>query len=48
MDKKDGMEYVYFPDGVVSEERKYKLGKMDGPFKLYYDKALVKTVKAFM
>ena len=33
--KKNGMEYVYFPDGIVSEERKYKLGKMDGPFKLY-------------
>ncbi len=41
--KKDGMEYVYFPDGVVSEERKYKAGKMDGPFKLYYDKNLVKS-----
>lgn len=41
--KKNGMEYVYFPDGVVSEERKYKMGKMDGPFKLYYDKNLVKS-----
>ena len=25
--QKNGMEYVYFPDGVVSEERKYKAGK---------------------
>ena len=41
--KKDGMEYVYFPDGIVSEERKYKMGKMDGPYKLYYDKTLIKS-----
>jgi antitoxin component YwqK of YwqJK toxin-antitoxin module len=41
--QKNGMEYVYFPDGVVSEERKYKMGKMDGPFKLYYDKNLLKS-----
>lgn len=41
--KKNGMEFVYFPDGIVSEERKYKMGKMDGAFKLYYDKTLVKS-----
>jgi len=46
--KKEGMEYVYFPDGVVSEERKYKAGKMDGPFKLYYDKALVKSEGVYL
>ena len=41
--QKNGMEYVYFSDGVVSEERKYKAGKMDGPFKLYFEKNLVKS-----
>ena len=41
--QKNGMEYVYFPDGLVSEERKYKMGKMDGPFKLYFDKNLTKS-----
>lgn len=41
--QKNGMEYVYFPDGIISEERKYKMGKMDGPFKLYYDKTLIKS-----
>lgn len=46
--KKDGMEYVYFPDGIVSEERKYKAGKMDGPFKLYYDKSLVKSEGVYL
>ena len=36
------------PVGIVSEERKYKLGKMDGPYKLYYDKALVKTEGVYL
>jgi len=35
--KKNGMSYVYLPDGKLSEERNYKLDVQDGPFKQYFD-----------
>jgi antitoxin component YwqK of YwqJK toxin-antitoxin module len=41
--QKNGIEYIYFPDGVVSEEKRYKTGKQDGVFKSYYEKNLVKS-----
>ena len=40
--KKNGKEMVFFPDGVISEERIFKMGIQDGPFKLYFDKQSVK------
>ncbi len=42
MGKKNGTMYVYFPDGVISEEKNYKLDVQHGPFKQYYDKTLLK------
>lgn len=35
--KKDGVCYVYLPDGKVAEERSYKMDVLHGPFKQYLD-----------
>lgn len=40
--KKHGKVFVYFPDGIVSEEHNYKLDVQDGVFKQYYDKTRIK------
>lgn len=41
--KKHGKEFIYFPDGIISEERMYKNGEKDGPYKLYFEKNLIKS-----
>lgn len=41
--KKNGKAFVYFPDGVVSEEFMYKNDLKNGPFKQYFDKNVVKA-----
>lgn len=48
MGKKNGTMYVYFPDGVVSEEKNYKLDVQHGPFKQYYDKTKLKGEGAYV
>ena len=40
--KKNGKSYVYFPDGIVSEEYNFKNGLLDGVFKQYFDKKSTK------
>ena len=40
--KKDGVCYVYLPDGKVAEEKTYKLDVLNGPFKQYFDGKLLK------
>lgn len=35
--KKNGMSYVYLPDGNLAEERNYKMDLQHGPFKQYLD-----------
>ncbi|MEO6304574.1 MAG: hypothetical protein ABIP51_15550, partial [Bacteroidia bacterium] len=35
--KKDGVCYVYLPDGKMAEEKAYKLDVLNGPFKQYFD-----------
>jgi antitoxin component YwqK of YwqJK toxin-antitoxin module len=40
--KKNGVCYVYLPDGKVAEEKKFKMDVQDGPFKQYYDGKTVK------
>ena len=35
--KKDGVSYVYLPDGKISEEKTYKLDILNGPFKTFFD-----------
>ncbi len=40
--KKNGKALVYFPDGVVSEERNFKNNLQDGTFKLYFDKKTIR------
>jgi antitoxin component YwqK of YwqJK toxin-antitoxin module len=37
MGKKDGISYVYLPDGAVAEERNFKMDVQHGPFKQYFD-----------
>jgi antitoxin component YwqK of YwqJK toxin-antitoxin module len=46
--KKEGISYVYFPDGTVSEERNYKNGLMDGPFKQYFDAKKVRAQGSYL
>jgi len=42
--KKNGVSKVFFPSGKVSEEKNYKNGLLDGPFKQYFmDKGIVKA-----
>lgn len=40
--KKDGKCFVYLPDGTLAEEKIFKDGLEDGPFKQYFDGKLVK------
>ncbi len=40
--KKNGKTTVYLPDGMISEERYYKMGLQNGQFKQYFDKTHVK------
>ncbi|MEI8136595.1 MAG: hypothetical protein WCH21_04625 [Bacteroidota bacterium] len=40
--KKDGVCYVYLPDGKVAEEKAYKTDVLNGPFKQYFDGKLLK------
>jgi antitoxin component YwqK of YwqJK toxin-antitoxin module len=40
--KKDGLSFVYLPDGKVAEEKNYKMDVLNGPFKQYFDGKLVK------
>lgn len=35
--KKEGVSYVYLPDGKLAEEKNYKADVLNGPFKLYFD-----------
>ncbi len=35
--KKDGVSYVYLPDGKLAEEKTYKNDVLNGPFKQYFD-----------
>jgi antitoxin component YwqK of YwqJK toxin-antitoxin module len=35
--KKEGVSYVYLPDGKVAEEKVYKADILNGPFKQYFD-----------
>lgn len=42
MGKKNGTVYVYLPDGMVSEEKNYKMDIQHGPFKQYYTKVNLK------
>ena len=35
--KKEGVSYVYLPDGKVAEEKIYKADILNGPFKQYFD-----------
>lgn len=41
--KKDGVCYVYLPDGAVAEERSFKDDMMDGPFKEYFAKNVIRS-----
>lgn len=41
--KRNGLCFVYLPDGNISEERYYKEDVMDGPFKEYFTKNSLKA-----
>lgn len=41
--KKNGVCYVYLPDGNIAEERGYKEDVMDGPFKEYFGKDVIRS-----
>ena len=41
--KKEGMSYVYLPDGTISEEKSYKNGVEDGPHKQYFEGKKLKS-----
>ncbi len=40
--KKEGLAYIYLPDGAISEERNYKQDIQNGPFKQYFDGKKIK------
>ncbi|MDP3556097.1 MAG: hypothetical protein Q8T03_01910 [Bacteroidota bacterium] len=40
--KKEGVSYVYLPDGKLAEEKNYKADVLNGPFKQYFDGKILK------
>jgi antitoxin component YwqK of YwqJK toxin-antitoxin module len=41
--KKEGMSFVYLPDGAVSEQRMFKDDVQDGPFKEFFAGGVIKA-----
>ncbi|MBL7933401.1 MAG: toxin-antitoxin system YwqK family antitoxin [Bacteroidia bacterium] len=46
--KKNGLSYVYFPEGDVSEQRNYKDDLEDGSFVDYFDAKAVKSRRTYI
>lgn len=45
--KKEGVSYVYLPDGTVSEEKSFKNGAEDGPHKQYFEGKKLKSQSTY-
>jgi antitoxin component YwqK of YwqJK toxin-antitoxin module len=45
--KKEGMSYVYLPDGSVSEEKSFRNGIEDGPLKQYFEGKKTKSQSVY-
>lgn len=45
--KKEGISYIYLPDGAISEEKQFRNDVEEGPFKKYFGKHKIKSHGAY-